>query len=362
MGRLIRQAVRLRFAVETLWRAGDSPNSNIDFGSSTVTELSTIPQIALRWLHAGKRVAIATVAETWGSAPCPVGSQMVITEDGAIEGSVSGGCVEGAVVAEAHEVISARVPRLLTYGVADADAFSAGLACGGTIRILVEPVTNEECDKATMPAAILERIVRKQAARVSFAYQVNLSSWSRHLLVPNEAPKSINTLETQVDGDQFTLLFCPPPRLIIVGAVHIAQVLAPMAVALGYEPVITDPRSSFATAVRFPGLRVICEDTDDALAQIGVDAQTAIVTLGHDPKIDDPAILIGLEKGAIYIGCLGSRRTHAARLDRLRAKGLKEEALARLHGPVGLDIGAKGPPEIAVSILSQLVAAHRGKL
>ncbi|MDE9451756.1 XdhC family protein [Aliiroseovarius sp. Z3] len=317
---------------------------------------------ALHWLRDGKRVAIATVVETWGSAPSPAGSQMVVAECGAIEGSVSGGCVEGAVVAEALEVISTRVPRLLTYGVADVDAFNAGLACGGTIRILVEPVAVGAHEEAAMPVTMLEQIIRKQAARVPIAYQVDLNTWARHILAPDENPKPVNAPRTDVDGDLFTLQFIPPPRVIIVGAVHIAQVLAPMATATGFEPVVTDPRSSFATPARFPGLRVVCEDTDEALAQIGVDAQTAIITLGHDPKIDDPAILEGLAKGAFYIGCLGSRRTHAARLDRLHAMGLPQEALARLHGPVGLDIGAKGPAEIAVSILSQLVAARRGRL
>ncbi|SEW25920.1 xanthine dehydrogenase accessory factor [Aliiroseovarius sediminilitoris] len=324
--------------------------------------LRTLPDTALDWLRAGQRVAIATVVQTWGSAPCPAGSQMIIAEDGDIEGSVSGGCVEGAVVTEALEAIGARVPRLLTYSVADEDAFSAGLACGGTIRVLVEPVTDQDNDGAAMPVAMLAEIVRTQAHRVPIAYQVNVTTWARQLTVSDTDTPQTMAGETRFDGDVFTLVVNPSPRLVIVGAVHIAQNLAPMAAATGFDPIITDPRSSFATPARFPGLRVICDDTDAALAQIGVDAQTAIVTLGHDPKIDDPAIREGLGAGSFYIGCLGSRRTHAARLDRLRALGLPEDALSRLHGPVGLDIGAKGPAEIAVSILSQLVAARRGRL
>ncbi|MCK8464780.1 XdhC family protein [Aliiroseovarius sp. S1339] len=322
-----------------------------------VTGLKTVPETALHWHCAGRRVAIATVVETWGSAPCPAGSQVVIADDGAIEGSVSGGCVEGAVVAEAQAALEVGVPRLLTYGVTDDDAFAAGLACGGTIRILVEPVTDG--DGSGLPVAILSDLVEKRAARVAVMYEVNLSTWVRRLLAMT---LPLPNAETGVKGDLFVAIHTPPPRLILVGAVHIAQVLAPMAAAAGFDPVVIDPRSSFATPERFPTLPVICDDTEAALVLVGVDPQTAIVTLGHDPKIDDPAILKGLAKGAFYIGCLGSRRTHRARLDRLRAAGVLPADVSRVHGPVGLDIGAKGPAEIAVSIMAELIAARRGKV
>ncbi len=343
-------------------RAGDSSPLNGKYGSTGVTRVSTIPQAALHWMRAGKRVALATVVDTWGSAPCPVGSQLVVDADGAIEGSVSGGCVEGAVVTEAQEVIATGQPRLLQYGVVDEDAFSAGLACGGTIRILVEPILNAGPAGGALSVDLLETLVRAQAARAVAVYRVDLTTWARRVELPDADPGRTSAQETSVKDGVFTLVLAPPPRLILVGAVHIAQVLAPMAQAAGFAPLVTDPRSSFATPARFPGVQVICDDSDTALSQIGVDRHTAIVTLGHDPKIDDPAIMAGLEGGAFYLGCLGSRRTHAARLDRLRKQGLTDQALARLHGPVGLDIGAKGPAEIAVSILSQLIAARRGRL
>ena len=306
-------------------------------------------------------MAIATVVETWGSAPCPAGSQMIVADNGSIEGSVSGGCVEGAVVGEALDALAVGTPRLLTYGVTGEDAFAVGLACGGTIRILVQPVIGHEGNAKGLPVAFLSDLVEKRAARVPVAIEVDLRTWACRLVVADPETIMFPLGNAGIMGDRFVAVHTPPPRLILVGAVHIAQVLAPMAAAAGFEPIIMDPRSSFATRDRFPEQRVICDDTEDAIQLVGVDPQTAIVTLGHDPKIDDPAILEGVAKGAFYIGCLGSRRTHAARLDRLRKAGVADDALANIRGPVGLDIGAEGPAEIAVSILSELVATRRGK-
>ncbi|WP_289043268.1 XdhC family protein [uncultured Aliiroseovarius sp.] len=319
------------------------------------------PETALAWHCAGRRVALATVVQTWGSAPNPMGSQMVIAGDGGIAGSVSGGCVEGAVVSEAMDVLDTATPRLLRFGVTDGDAFAAGLACGGTIRVLVEPVVEAHESNLGLSAAMLSELVACRAARVPVAYQVHLGNWTRRLLTQDSHPEAIADAATGLADDWFTALDLPAPRLFLVGAVHIAQVLAPMAQAAGFDPVVIDPRPSFATPDRFPMCKVICDDSDDALDALGVDARTAIVTLGHNPRIDDPAIERGLAAGAIYVGCLGSRRTHAARLERLRAAGVTDTELARLHGPVGLDIGAEGPAEIAVSILSELIAVRRGK-
>ncbi len=313
-----------------------------------------IPEIALDWHRQGKGAALATVIETWGSAPRAAGSQLAISGAGEIMGSVSGGCVEGAVVVEALEALSDGTPRVLTFGVADEDAFAVGLACGGTIRVLVEPIG------AAMPEDMLARIVEARAAREPLGYGVNVESWARRLVGPVDAPDRFRGDRAGMEeGGEFITLFNPPLRLVVVGAVHIAQALLPMARLAGYDPILIDPREAFGSQGRFPGERILHDWPDEAIGALGLDARTAVVTLTHDPKIDDPAIVAALGSGIFYLGCLGSTRTHAKRLERLRAAGLDEAALARIHAPVGLDIGARTPAEIAVAVLAQVTQALR---
>ncbi len=314
-----------------------------------------IPEAALAWVWAGKAAALATVVETWGSAPRRAGSQMAVSALGEMAGSVSGGCVEGAVVLEAMEAIAAGVPRLLSYGVADETAFSAGLACGGTIRVLVEPV-------APM-LGLLEELVAARSARRAVGYVVDLGDWSRRLVELGQDAALDARLRADKAGveDGLFILPCNPPlRLIVVGAVHVAQALVAMARLAGYDPILVDPRQSFATAARFPGEVILDAWPDEALQGLGLDARTAVVTLTHDPKLDDPAIMVALRSGCFYLGCLGSRKTHAARVERLRAAGFSETEIGRIHAPVGLAIGAQGPGEIAVSILAEVTAVLRG--
>ena len=320
---------------------------------------NTPPETALAWHRAGRGVALVTVIETWGSAPCPVGSQLVVSQDGAFEGSVSGGCVEGAVVLEAQEALADALPRLLTYGVSNSDAFAAGLACGGTIRLMVEPISDDLGQG--LPVALLAELVAHRASRTPAVYQVNLATWAREVIDAPSQPAPVLAAKTGVVGELFSAVHLPPLRLFLVGAVHIAQILAPMAAAVGIAPTVIDPRGQFLTAERFPGVAIVNEDPEDILPNLGLDAHSAVVTLAHDTKIDDPALVQAIAGGPFYIGCLGSRRTHAARLARLRDMGVTDDQLARLHGPVGLDIGAMGPAEIAVSILAELIATHRGK-
>lgn len=315
------------------------------------------PEAALAFLAAGEGAALATVVQTWGSAPRPAGSQLAVSGSGALVGSVSGGCVEGAVAAEAAAAIADGQPRLLEYGVADDDAFAVGLACGGTIRILLEPVGGAGPD-----AALISEIVAARAARRPLVYAVHPGDWERRLVSgPDdplwpEAAEVLRTDRSGFVGDWFLQAVNPPPRLVIVGAAHVAQHLAPMARIAGFDVTVVDPRSAFATEARFPGTRLIADLPDEALAEIGLDARVAVVTLTHDPKIDDPAIVATLGSEAFYLGCLGSRKTHAARLERLAGLG---DALGRIHAPVGLAIGARTPAEIAVSILAQLVERLR---
>lgn len=318
-------------------------------------DIDRIAETALRWHRAGQGAALATVIETWGSAPRRRGSQMVVSGTGTMIGSVSGGCVEGAVVAEALDALAEGRPRLLSYGVSDDDAFAAGLACGGTIRVLVEPVG------AAMPVALLSEVVAAKAARRAVAYCVDLDAWTRRVVSEGTgfAAQFAHDQSAMV-GTEFVAVHSPMPRLVMVGAVHIAQALLPLARICGHEPVLIDPRQAFASAERFPGQHVIAEWPDLALEGIGLDRRTAVVTLSHDAKLDDPALSMALGSAAYYIGCLGSVRTHAKRLERLRQMGLDEAALARLHAPVGLDIGAATPAEIALSVMAEVTRALRG--
>jgi len=314
-----------------------------------------IPATALAWHRAGKGAVLATVVQTWGSAPRPVGSQLVVSGAAEIEGSVSGGCVEGAVVVEAQEALAAGESRVLTYGVSDDTAFAVGLACGGTIRVLVEPVG------AAIPEALLAELVEKRAARVPVAYVVDTATWQRRLADSTAFPERFRADRSgfEADGHTFVAVHNPPLRMIVVGAVHIAQALVPMARMAGYDPVIIDPRGAFAAEHRFPGEDIREDYPDEVIPQVGLDARTAVVTLSHDPKIDDPAIEAALGSEVFYLGCLGSTRTHGKRVDRLRARGFSDDQIARIHAPVGLDIGARSPSEIAVSVLAEVTQRLR---
>lgn len=315
-----------------------------------------IPGVALAWHRAGKGAVLATVVETWGSAPRPVGAMLAISGAGELEGSVSGGCVESAVVAEAFEALETGESKLLTYGVSDDEAFGVGLACGGTIRIMLRPVG------AGMREADLAAVVEAIQARRPVAYVVDTGSWAARLSGPEEFAARFRGDRSgfEEDGQSFVAVYNPPLRMAVVGAVHIAQFLVPMARMAGYDLFVVDPREAFASAARFPETALSHDWPDEALERWGLDARTAVVTLTHDPKIDYPAIRAALASDCFYLGCLGSTRTHAKRVERLREAGVSEADIARVHAPVGLNIGAKSPAEIAVAVLAQVVEVLRG--
>ena len=317
--------------------------------------ITYLPQLALDWHRAGRGVAIATVVQTWGSAPRPVGSQLVIDADGAMEGSVSGGCVEGAVITEAIDAIADGDQRLLTFGVSDDEAFAVGLACGGEIKVLVEPVG------PIMPVEILERLTDARFEAHPVVYVTDIIKSRPRLQAATTFPDRhrTDTSGIEEDGRTFVAVFNPPLRMIVVGAVHIAQHLVSMARACGYQPILVDPRPAFASAARFPGETIRDEWPDEALRDLKIDARTAVVTLTHDPKLDDPAIVTVLESEAFYLGCLGSTRTHAKRVERLKEVGFTDAELARIHAPVGLDLGGRQPAEIAVSIMAEVTQILR---
>jgi xanthine dehydrogenase accessory factor len=315
-------------------------------------DLNDIPAVALGWAKSSG-AALATVIETWGSAPRGVGSQLAISKDGHIMGSVSGGCVEGAVVVEAIEALEDGAPRVLEYGVSDDEAFAVGLACGGTIRVLVEPVG------AAIPLTLLEELVTARSASKPIAYVVNTATWARRLAGPEDYPDRFRSDKSGFEADVFVGVHNPPLRMAIIGGVHIAQPLIEMAKMAGFAPVLVDPREAFASVARFPDTRLVHDWPDEALETFGLDARTAVVTLTHDPKLDDPAIKAALASDCFYLGCLGSKRTHAKRLERLAGEGIGVGQLKRIHAPVGLDIGAKTPAEIAVSVMAEIIQRLR---
>lgn len=320
----------------------------------TRVEHESIPEIALSWHRAGRGAVLATVTETWGSAPRPVGSQLAVSGAGDMMGSVSGGCVEGAVVTEAIAALADGAPRLLTFGVSDEEAFAVGLACGGTIRVLVEPVG------AALPEPLLADLVEARAARRPVAYTVDLRTWARAITPPaNALADRFATDRSGVEGDRFIAIHNPPLRMIVVGAVHIAQALLPMARACGYDPLLIDPREAFGSSVRFPAETISHDWPDEAMAAVGLDARTAVVTLTHDAKLDDPAIMAALRAPVFYIGCLGSTRTHAKRVARLVEAGFSAADIARIRAPIGLAIGARAPAEIAVAVMAEITQTLR---
>ena len=318
------------------------------------------------WRKAGRGVALATVVETWGSAPRPVGSNLVIDNEGNFLGSVSGGCVEGAVVTEAIDVIELGKPKMLEFGVADETAWNVGLSCGGTIRVYVE--------KVCLKLDILHALNAERAARRAVVVVTDVASGEQRLvkaadiakdplrdLIEKRIRMAKSGMEETAQGRVFLTVHVPSPQLVITGAVHISQTLAPVGQLLGYDVTIVDPRTAFASIERFPDVKVIAEWPDVALPPLNVDHYTAFVALTHDPKIDDPALKHALARDCFYIGALGSRKTHAKRVQRLKEAGLSDADIARIHAPIGLDIGAVSPAEIAISIMAEITARLRLK-
>lgn len=334
-----------------------------------------------RWVEAKETICLATVVKTFGSSPRPVGSRMAVTASQQFAGSVSNGCVEGDVVRLAQEVLACGQPRLVNYGVTDELAFSVGLSCGGEIAIWLEPL--DWSDDPQSHRRLAQAIERQQAAvmvtKISgSALGERWIWWPKHHEGQDTRPQSgpgpseetiagaLEAEQSQVvaDGaDQYFLDVQPrPAHLIVVGASHIAVALAPLAKALGYRLTLIDPRSAFCTAERFPDAdELIVAWPDDGLGRLQIDRSAYIVILTHDPKFDHPALVTSLRSPARYIGIIGSRRTNEARFQRLREEGLSEVEIARIHAPIGLDIGATTAEETALAILAQVTAVRRGR-
>lgn len=291
---------------------------------------------------------------------------MAVRDDGAFAGSVSGGCVENAVIEEALSAIADGKIRNLEFGVSNEQAWSVGLACGGAIHVHVAPVATDE------QRNILHSFEQAEEKSRSVVLASDLESGAWRLIYPDtetdeqfgaaarEAARRDQSGTAEINKQNWFLTVSNPPLdLAIVGAVHIAQPLAEMAKRAGYTVRVIDPRTHFASAERFPGIALVHDWPDDALTAQPLGQRSAVVALTHDPKLDDPALSSALNSPAFYIGALGSKKSHAQRIVRLKDAGFSDEVLKRIHGPVGLAIGARSPAEIAISIMAQITAELR---
>ncbi len=345
-----------------------------------------MPEIA-PWWQAGETFALATVVRTFRSAPRDPGAALAVSAGGEVVGSVSGGCVEGAVYELAGEVRASGRPVLQTYGVSDDDAFAVGLTCGGIMDIFVEPVRSSSFPELGDIAAAVER---GDPVAVATVVAGPGSLGARRVIWPSGASGSLGParLDDAVDDDTRGMLaqgltgvrhygahgerradelsvfvhsFAPPPRMVVFGAIDFAAAVASIGKYLGYHVTVCDARPVFATPARFPDADEVVVDWPHRFLQAAaVDERTVICVLTHDPKFDVPVLEVALRTPAGYIGAMGSRRTHEDRLERLRAVGLTEAELARLRSPIGLDLGARTPEETAVSVAAELIQLRWG--
>jgi xanthine dehydrogenase accessory factor len=335
----------------------------------------------------GAPFGLATVVRTWLSAPRPAGASMAVSAAGEAVGSVSGGCVEGAVYELAQEVIESGRPVLQRYGVTDDDAFAVGLTCGGILDIFVERVST-----STWPelVAVVESVRARKPVAVATVVAGPGLLGAKRTVWPDRAAGSLGSerldhavaddvrgmleagrtgfLHYGADGERrgdelavFVQSYAPPPQMLVFGAIDFAAAVARVGRFLGYYVIVCDARPIFATTKRFPEAdEVVVEWPHKYLERAQVDSRTMICVLTHDPKFDVPLLEAALRTPAAYIGAMGSRRTHEDRMARLREAGLREAELARLSSPIGLDIGARTPEETAVSIAAEIVSAHWG--
>jgi len=341
------------------------------------------------WRQQGQRVALATVVKVYGSAPRPLGAKMAISSLGDMAGSVSGGCVEGAVFEEAQVCLKKRQPKLLSYGITDESAWSVGLACGGQIEVFIEPL-GDESGRIDLPENQLFDLLAKQIRSEKYCMQITIlgGEWvGRKLILPADGKPvgslGNNELDLLAAGqttdvrqqqqsrrfeldwaaqklDLFVDVFPPRDRMIIVGGVHIAIPLVRFAKMLGFHTTVVDARAVFGSRDRFPDAdELVVAWPAEALEKMDINESTYIVVISHDDKLDTPAIRSALLSKARYIGALGSTRTHSKRVAALKDMGVSDELIKRIHAPIGLNIGALGAEEIALSIMAEVVRVKR---
>jgi xanthine dehydrogenase accessory factor len=299
-----------------------------------------------QWLSEGHQVVLATVVETWGSAPRPPGALLAVRDDGLVAGSVSGGCVEDDLIdrIRKHEIAGDK-PQLTVYGISKEEAARFGLPCGGQLRIVLEPLRT-----APWLASLLERISNREL--------VAREMWMDTGEVRLSAARRSDVMS--FDGKVLKTVHGPRWRVLVIGAGQVSRYLAQMALALDYNVIVCDPREEYADTWEVPGVELKRGMPDDIIAGMDLDSHSAVLALTHDPKLDDLALIEALKSPAFYVGALGSRSNTAKRKKRLTEFDLSQQELDRLHGPVGLRIGSKTPPEIAVSILAEMTAVRYG--
>lgn len=320
-------------------------------------------------MRAAEPVGRAVVTSVWGSAPQAEGASMLVSASGRMAGSVSGGCVETAVAEEVRAALARNTPALVRYGISHERAWEVGLACGGTLEVLVQPeVPAEVLGAAQGPggvvvATVLEGPGLGRSSLFADSSPPHNSELGRAAMDALRSGRS-RTTRLPVDGSDtavFLEVFARPPRLVIFGGVHVAAALVPMARALGYHTIVADGRPAFLTRERFPDAdELILGWPEEAFARAGLDSATAVAVLTHDPKFDEPALMLALRSPAMYVGAIGSAKTQASRREQLRTAGLTDAQLARLHGPIGLDLGGRAPAETALAILAEITAERYG--
>ena len=345
---------------------------------------------AEKWHDKGIKTAVATVINTWGSSPRPVGSQLIVNENGQFFGSISGGCIESDVIMAAQDIInhdSSKFikPKLIKYDISNESAWQIGLTCGGEIEILIEKFDDK--------AANINNIIKSKIDKISIAIITDIKSGKKSVYQNSnndkskidyitgepligddeETHKTVMAIKTALKLNQTTSLkltnkhyfikiISPKKRMIIIGAVHIAQALSSIAVISGFEVTIIDPRDPWATVERFPNIKIIQEWPEDIMDDLDINNKTAIITLSHDKKFDDPALEYAIRSTAFYIGALGSKKTHAKRIERFNKIGFDKQKINKIDAPIGMDIGAKTPAEIAISIMANVTFALNGNI
>ena len=301
---------------------------------------------AEQWRKAGRQVALGTIVKTWGSAPRPVGAMVAIRDDGQVVGSVSGGCVEDDLIEKTKKnILEKEKPVLVTYGVTNEEATRWGLPCGGTLQLVMEPLS-EESRIGELLAQISNQVLVKR--------RLDMDS-GRATLEPGRWQDVL-----EFDGKVLSAVHGPRWRLVLIGAGQLTRYLAEMARMLDYHVVVVDPREEYAGGWDLPGIPLDRGMPDDVVRELNMDGHSAIVALTHDPKLDDLALMEALKSAAFYVGAIGSKKNNDARRERLKEFDVSADEIARLRGPVGLYIGSKTPPEIAVAILAEMTAVRHG--
>ncbi len=298
------------------------------------------------WLAQGRRCELVTVVKTWGASPRPAGAMLAMCEDGRVIGSVSGGCVEDDLIERVRsEGMKRARPELVTYGITAEEAHRFGLPCGGTLQVVIEPLSS-----TSRISELLQRVARHElVSRV-----LDLSSGEVELFPGNPDD------QVQVADGRLSTLYGPRWRLLIIGAGQLSGFLAQVATGMDYQVLVCDPREEYRATWHIPGVHVVHAMPDDFIIEQKPDSRCAVVALTHDPKLDDLALMEALKSDAFYVGAIGSRINNARRRERLKQFDLTDEQVARLHGPIGLHIGSRVPPEIAISILAEMTAVKNG--